>query len=93
MPKIKDKNTDMVYSVKEGIEILQAYRINPSLPFKFGCCNGQCGTCAIKVVEGNENLSKPTKEEKSTLEAKKLSFPPHRLACQCAIMGDITIES
>ena len=79
------------YQIKTGTEFLQAFKFNPSLPFRFGCTQGDCGVCAIEVVEGKENLSKKTKAEVVTLAQKKLS-PSCRLACQCAILGDVTIN-
>ncbi len=92
MAQIKKLATGTIYSVKSGLELIRAYQIDPCLPLKFGCCNGQCGVCAIKVIEGEDHLSRQTKQEKMTLGEKKLTSPPYRLACQCAILGDITIE-
>lgn len=92
MAKIKDLKTGQVYTIRSGLELLRAYQIDPSLPLQFGCCNGQCGVCAIKVTEGEGNLSNPTRQEKLTLTEKKLPSPPYRLACQCAILGDIAIK-
>ncbi len=92
MSLLKDSKTNRIHTIKTGNELLQAYRIDSSLPFKFGCCNGECGTCAFKVFEGDENLSKKTKQERKTLEVKGLESPPYRLACQCAILGDVVIE-
>jgi ferredoxin len=51
--------------------------------------HGSCGTCAVRV-EGA--VSEPTQAEK-----RRLRFPPHtpesglRLACQCSVLGDITV--
>ena len=49
----------------------------------FACTEGICGTCVIEVVEGMENLSDFTQEERDFLGE------PHneRLACQCKIKG------
>ncbi len=55
---------------------------------------GTCGSCAV-VVEGS--VAPPTK-----IERWRLSVPPHnaktgglaaglRLACQCAVEGDVTV--
>jgi ferredoxin len=50
---------------------------------------GVCGTCAVRV-EGP--VSEPTAEE-----LRRLRMPPHdpdsglRLACQCNVLGDVTI--
>lgn len=51
---------------------------------------GTCGTCAIKV---DGDVTEMTK-----VERWRLGFPPHkrggglRLACQCQVKGDLTIE-
>ena len=50
---------------------------------------GVCGTCAVRI-EGP--VSEPTAEE-----LRRLRLPPHRpdsglrLACQCAVLGDVTV--
>ncbi len=50
---------------------------------------GVCGTCAVRV-EGT--VSDPT-----PAEVRRLRMPPHRpdsglrLACQCSVLGDVTI--
>lgn len=92
MAKLTDQKTGISYTIKAGQEFVRAYQINPELPLQFGCCNGQCGVCAIKVLGGQENLSRLTKQEKLTLAEKNLESPPYRLACQCAILGDVIIE-
>ncbi|MBA3722113.1 MAG: (2Fe-2S)-binding protein [Parachlamydiaceae bacterium] len=83
----QDKN----HFIKVGTELLRAYQIDPTIPLKFGCCEGKCGVCVIKVVKGEENLSKRTRQENETLEIKNFD-PTYRLACQCAILGDVTID-
>ncbi len=45
----------------------------------FACTEGVCGTCVIEVVEGMENLSPLTQEEKDFLGEQT----KERLACQC----------
>lgn len=49
----------------------------------FACTEGVCGTCVIEVVEGKENLSEFTQEEKDFLGDQDRE----RLACQCKIQG------
>ena len=50
---------------------------------------GVCGTCAVRI-EGP--VSEPTSAERT-----RLGLPPHaggkgvRLACQCSVLGDVTI--
>lgn len=57
----------------------------------YGCREGDCGTCLMKVVEGLENLSEP-----SVLEAKILkehfAGRDFRLACQAQVLGDVTVR-
>jgi ferredoxin len=54
----------------------------------FGCEEGICGTCMIDVLEGENNLSELTEQEKDLMRDRK-----HRLACQCKIKnGKVKIE-
>lgn len=52
----------------------------------YGCREGDCGTCIMKVVSGLENLS-----EMSVLEDKilreNLAGKDNRLACQAQVLG------
>ena len=52
----------------------------------YGCREGDCGTCLMKVTQGMENLSEP-----SALEAKILkehfAGRDTRLACQAQVRG------
>ncbi|MBA2369156.1 MAG: (2Fe-2S)-binding protein [Candidatus Protochlamydia sp.] len=90
MAQLTSLHEKKIYPIKTGMELLQAFRCNSALPFKFSCTQGDCGVCAINVIEGNSNLSKKTRTEIATLGKKKLS-PSYRLACQCSILGDVTI--
>ncbi len=47
----------------------------------FACTEGVCGTCVIEVLEGIENLTPFTQEEKDFLGEQD----KERLACQCKI--------
>lgn len=53
----------------------------------FACTEGVCGTCVIEVIEGGENLSDMTQEEKDFLGDDEGN---ERLACQCKIKGCCT---
>ena len=61
-------------------------------PVAFACEDGVCGTCLIHVTEGAENLSEMDEREKQTLEMMGMDDGEHRLACQCKVKGDVTIE-
>jgi len=58
--------------------------------------HGSCGTCKVAVKKGAENLSPKGVMEKFTLW-RMLSVIGHeqeaRLACQCQVLGDCTIEN
>ncbi|MEL6108479.1 MAG: 2Fe-2S iron-sulfur cluster-binding protein [Planctomycetota bacterium] len=51
---------------------------------------GTCGTCAVEIAG---DVTPPT-----VIERGRLNFPPHssdsglRLACQCRVLGDVTLE-
>ena len=58
----------------------------------FGCRSGACGACVIEVADGMNNLSIMSRDEKDFLEFLGLNNGVHRLACQCAILGSVTIK-
>ncbi len=51
---------------------------------------GSCGTCAV-LIKGQVT-------DKTAMEHWRLGFPPHksgsplRLACQCCVLGDVTVS-
>lgn len=57
----------------------------------FGCRNGTCGTCRIRVEAGHENLSPMNSEERDFL-ASVAAAPDERLGCQCSILGCVAID-
>jgi ferredoxin len=57
----------------------------------FGCRDGACGACMIRVIEGAEHLSPMEDHEKDFLETMAAE-PNERLACQCKVRGNIKIE-
>ncbi len=94
MPKITF--ADQTVTCKEN-ENLRSVLLRHDLPLYNGAAKaihcrglGTCGTCSVKV-EGE--VSPITKVEKW-----RLNFPPHtaesnlRLACQCYVKGDLTLE-
>lgn len=85
MPKLKSSKTGKEIEVEEGQYIRKAAE---ELGVSFACNIGMCGACIINIVEGEENLSDLTQEEKDMDMDKK-----KRLACQCRMgKGDVTID-
>lgn len=91
MPKITFTNHPEIYQAPAGTDLVHLPHIHASIPLVFGCCQGECGICAIELVNGAENLTKCTKQEEKTLKKKGLPAS-YRLACQCALNGDIEIK-
>ena len=53
----------------------------------FGCREGNCGTCEIRVISGKEHLSPYSEAEQEFGLTDN-----HRLACQCVIAKDGCVE-
>ena len=84
MAKIRIK--DQEREVKNGEMIMEACK---EMGILFACEDGQCGTCLVSVLKGQDKLSELTQEEKDFL----LDDESKRLACQCKIKsGEIVLE-
>jgi len=75
MAKIKAGNREI--KVNDGDSIISACE---ELGVPFGCYEGVCRSCKIKVIKGMENLSGLSDIEKESGLDKN-----ERLACQCRI--------
>ncbi|MBI3611327.1 MAG: 2Fe-2S iron-sulfur cluster binding domain-containing protein [Nitrospirae bacterium] len=55
-------------------------------------CGGfaSCSTCRVVVEDGHENLTGIEFEEEDMMDLAAL-LPPHRLACQAKVLGDVTV--
>jgi ferredoxin len=88
--KLKFEKGSLCQEVPVGADFQRIHVLYPDLPLRFGCRNAECGVCVIYVTQGIENLTKMTPEEIKTLERKGLP-KGCRLACQCALNGDVTV--
>ena len=52
----------------------------------YGCREGDCGTCLMKVLQGMEHLSEPSALEDKVLK-ENLAGRSNRLACQAQLLG------
>ncbi len=85
MARIISNKTGEGIKVADGDSIKDA---SESLGVPFGCAEGNCGTCMIDIINGDENLSELTDKELDMDRDKK-----HRLACQAKIKkGDVKID-
>jgi ferredoxin len=50
---------------------------------------GACGTCAVKVLAGKENIAAQSKNEMNTLKDKPADW---RLSCCSKVSGPISIK-
>jgi ferredoxin len=57
----------------------------------FGCRNGSCGTCRVRILRGGGNCSPMAREERDFLRGMEAP-EDQRLACQIAILGDVEVE-
>ncbi len=90
MPKVTFQGTEQSVDVEEGALLREVTQKN-GWPIPYGCENGICGTCLITIPEGSDNLSEIGEHEAQTLKAMGKTDGTHRLACQCKVMGDVTI--
>ncbi|BAY79532.1 MAG: 2Fe-2S iron-sulfur cluster-binding protein [Nostoc sp. ChiSLP01] len=51
---------------------------------------GQCGTCIVEIVEGQQNLSPRTDVENRKLKKKPENY---RLACQTLVNGPVSVAT
>lgn len=92
MAKVTFDMDDVDFEVPVGEKLVDvARKAGSSVPF--GCTNGICGTCIVRVTEGMSNLSEQDADEAMTLEMFGADEPEHRLACQCVVKGDVTLDN
>lgn len=86
-----DKNGEKVMNLRK-ILIANKIDVYPLKAKLTGNCGGAgiCGTCAVKVISGMENLNAPSKNEQNTLKGKPADF---RLSCSSRVSGPITIKT
>jgi ferredoxin len=81
---------DLVVEAPRGTS-LEAIATASGADITFGCKTGSCGTCRVRITQGLEHCSEPTREERDFLEG--LEAPANeRLACQLDVGGDLSVE-
>lgn len=90
MPTIEFAMDAKTVEVAEGEKLIAVcQREGISIPF--GCQEGNCGTCLVRVTRGISSLGEPSEQEKATLAIYGES-PEHRLTCQCRAKSDLTLD-
>jgi ferredoxin len=75
------------YANLRKVALLHGVEVYAGLDKKLNCRgNGLCGTCAMEIVEGADNLSPTTRRERLKLKGRPANY---RLSCQCRVMGDV----
>lgn len=90
MPELRIPEQNLVIQAPAATELREVCEME-STDILFGCFSARCGACRIRVTENPEGLSKATEME-SELLSQLSAAPDERLACQCSLVGDVTIE-
>ena len=90
MPKVTITTDELEIEVKDGYQLIDMCEEHDT-SILFGCRDGACGACMVKVLDGSENLSPMENDEKDFLETMAAE-ENERLACQCKVSGDVTLE-
>ncbi|GGF94709.1 2Fe-2S iron-sulfur cluster-binding protein [Paenibacillus abyssi] len=89
MPTVTFQTSGKTIEIDKDTNLLRtSIRFEGSVPYK--CGGGLCGTCKVRIVDGQENLSKVMKKEVARLGEEKIE-QGFRLACQTFINGDVTV--
>lgn len=84
------KDIDVTVMVPVGVRVIEiSEKVGSSIIY--GCREGDCGTCMMRVVDGWENLSTPSVVEDKVLR-ENAAGKHYRLACQAQVLGDVTVS-
>ncbi|WP_455201185.1 2Fe-2S iron-sulfur cluster-binding protein [Kaarinaea lacus] len=84
------KDIDLTVNVPAGVRVIEiSEKVGSGIVY--GCREGDCGTCMMKVEDGWENLSTPSVIEDKVLK-DNLAGRHYRLACQAQVIGDVTVS-
>ena len=91
MARVNFKTDNVVHEVENGTQLID-FCDEVDVSLSFGCTEGTCGVCEGTVVEGRDNISRITEEEKDYLLPEDLD-DGMRLGCQVKIRkGDVTLS-
>ena len=90
MPKVTIATDDLTVEVEKDYKLINLCEDHDT-SILFGCRDGACGACLVRVKEGMENLSPMGEDERDFLETMAAE-DDERLACQCSVSGDVKLE-
>ncbi|KAB8033332.1 2Fe-2S iron-sulfur cluster-binding protein [Fluviispira multicolorata] len=90
MPILTVKTDKKNINIEKGAAIIDVCETEET-SILFGCRDGACGACMIRVLENPENLSPMEEHERDFLETMA-AREDERLACQCKVLGNVTVE-
>jgi ferredoxin len=91
MAQINFKPDNVIHEVEDGTPLMECCE-EVDVSLSFGCTEGTCGVCELTVVEGMNNVSRLTEEEKDYLLEEDLEAGM-RLGCQLKIRkGDVVLN-
>ena len=90
MPKVKITTDKLTIDVPTNYPMIDMCEDHDT-SILFGCRDGACGACIIRVKKGKDNITPMQDDERDFLETMAAE-EDERLACQCRVKGDIEIE-
>lgn len=90
MPKVTIKTDNLTIDVPENYPLIDLSEDHDT-SILFGCRDGACGACMVRILQGAEQLTAMKDDERDFLETMAAQ-PNERLACQCRVKGDVTLE-
>ena len=87
MPKalVVFEDIDVTVTVPAGTRLIEVSE-KVGAGITYGCREGECGTCMMKIVAGAEHLSVPSVLEDQVLK-DNYAGAANRLACQAQVLG------
>ena len=82
---INFEDIDVTVSAPAGTRVIEiSEKVGSGIVY--GCREGECGTCIMKVTEGWNNLTEPSVLEDKVLR-ENMAGKHNRLACQAQVLG------
>ena len=93
MPKaqVTFEDIGITVTVPAGTRLIEvSERVGAGITY--GCREGECGTCMMRIVSGHEHLASPSVLEDKVLK-ENMAGRHNRLACQCQVLGgDVVVR-